>query len=229
MDAGSDGEQPHAVEPGGHRRADVSCRQRRIQPERADRGARLSRARRRCATGTRPGSELVAASRAIRASAREAPQFARAKGWGATCRPRPPAPASRRLQRDAAPADEAVGLRDLRRRRRPGRARRSSPPSRRDRRVPSAADGRGVDVHALLASAVPTRPTMPGTSEYWNSVRYGSSIWRLKRWPQASSRCGRCSWPSVVPTTRSARRRDERDPHEVGVVARVGLASARRP
>ena len=30
-----------------------------------------------------------------------------------------------------------------------------------------------------------------------------SSSWRLKRSPQASSRCGRCWWPSVVPTTRS--------------------------
>ena len=31
------------------------------------------------------------------------------------------------------------------------------------------------------------------------------SSWRLKRWPQASSRCGRLRRPSVVPTTRSRR------------------------
>jgi hypothetical protein len=36
--------------------------------------------------------ELLAASRAIRATAREAARFARAPGWGATCRPLPPAP-----------------------------------------------------------------------------------------------------------------------------------------
>ena len=38
------------------------------------------------------GDELIASSRAIRAAAREAMKLARAPGWGATCRPLPPAP-----------------------------------------------------------------------------------------------------------------------------------------
>jgi len=38
-------------------------------------------------------NETLAASRAIREIAREVSAFSQAKGWGSTCRARPPAPA----------------------------------------------------------------------------------------------------------------------------------------